>query len=688
LDPLGNSAVKMKFTDSAIRKLPRPSNGRKDYWRFDSETQGWGVRVSTASKIFYYQERDGRGQLRERIGPFPALTTAEARKIVKTLAGKVAAGVDLRVEKAAKKAKLVQTRADDSFTLGDLISAWEEEAHRSKRRLRYIKATAGGARNTFARLLDRPAASITPEQLEGVWKSLTKLPAAAHAAGARARTLYRWALKTRRLENDPTQRTLLVEKPGKRQNFLTGEEARVVWRAAGTLPAPYGQLIKLLLASATRLRETAEALWTEFSRDLAEWTISRERMKINEAHVVWLPRAVREMLAELPRFSSTDFVFTSDGRRAVTGFSDLKKRLDKALEGSGVKPFRLHDFRRSVTTWLVRGGTDPIVADRLLAHTGLARISSVASTYNVYQYEAERRAALERWVGFLVGEEVEMSSNQSSQLALPPPEPTTPTPPEVGPPPAFQLTGMAEREALGEENFISVLLRIGGRRDVHNANREIFKREANAFAAKFLGTLDSESDPHETAIAVLTHAAALAHLEGITVFKPHEVEEKRAEWTEQAQRWAVTAKKERAEAEQARAMGQAGFAAEADARAEKAAAIAGLFEAALQNEMKPDDVCVVAYRKGDPRLKETRGRGVFLMLLLLTETIFGAPAAGVASVYATAATGVEMSRWRARQAVRDEKVGPPKRRTQSKCARWLKSQRCQRESPTTPCGRS
>ena len=270
-------------------------------------------------------------------------------------------------------------------------------------------------------LLDQPAASITPEQLEGVWKSLTDLPSAAHVAGARACTLYRWALKTRRLENDPTQRTVLAEKPGKRQNFLTGEEARVVWRAAGSLPAPYGPLIKLLLASAVRLREAAEAPWTEFSGDLAEWTISRERMKLNEVHVVWLPLPVREMLDGLPRFLSTDLVFTSDGRRAVTGFTDLKKRLDKALESSGVKPFRLHDFRRSVTTWLVRDGTDPIVADRLLAHSGLPGVSSVASTYNVYKYEAERRAALERWVNFLVGEEVQTSSIPP-QLLLPAPD--------------------------------------------------------------------------------------------------------------------------------------------------------------------------------------------------------------------------------------------------------------------------
>lgn len=138
----------MKFTDSAIRALPPPPV-KKDYWRFDSETQGWGVRVTASSKIFYYQARDGHGQLRERIGPFPAIPTAKARKIVKTLAGKVAAGADLRAEKAAKKAKLAQARADDSLTFGDLISAWEE-AHRSKRRSRYVKATAGGARNAFA----------------------------------------------------------------------------------------------------------------------------------------------------------------------------------------------------------------------------------------------------------------------------------------------------------------------------------------------------------------------------------------------------------------------------------------------------------------------------------------------------------------------------------------------------------
>ena len=91
--------------------------------------------------------------------------------------------------------------------------------------------------------------------------SLAHLPTAAFAAAARARVLYGWAVKTRRLTDDPTQRMVLPAKPGKRQTFLTGDEARAVWQAAGTIPAPYGTLIGFLEATGVRLREAAEARW-------------------------------------------------------------------------------------------------------------------------------------------------------------------------------------------------------------------------------------------------------------------------------------------------------------------------------------------------------------------------------------------------------------------------------------------
>ena len=400
----------------------------KDYLRFDAKTPHLAVRVSAESKYFVFQKRlEGGGQYRTTLGRFPALTAAKATQAAKVLAGKIAAGDDLLAERAARKAKRDRAQAHGAFTLERFISEWETAAPKSELRPGYVKATAGGLRRVYAKLLDQPATSISAGQLEDGWKSLADdLPAAARAARTRVRTLYSWGVKTWRIEHDPTGRTVLETKPKKpRQVFLTGDEARKVWEAAGRIAPPYGPAIRLLLATAVRLREATGARWSEFNTDLSEWTIAGDRMKVGEPHVVWLPPPVREMLAGLPQFAGSDLVFTN-GKREIAGFTALKRKLDKALEGSGVKEFTFHDFRRSVTTWLVRAKVaDSIVADRLLAHTKLAGVSAVASTYNIYDFETERRVALERWVDFLVGGEAETSA--SAPLMLPAPSPTSAT---------------------------------------------------------------------------------------------------------------------------------------------------------------------------------------------------------------------------------------------------------------------
>jgi integrase len=575
------------------------------------------------------------------------------------LTGKLAGGADLREERAAKQAKRDQARADAALTLGRLIDQWEV-AHKPKRRPNYVKGTADGLRRAYARLLDRPANSIRAEEIEKGWESLTSQPAAAHMAGVRMRTLFRWAVKTRKLDGDPTKQVVLAEKTQARDRELNDDEARAVWKAAGTLPAPYGAFVRFLMATGVRIREAAETSWSEFDIDFSKWTIPSTRMKVKLKHVVPLPPILRKMLAGLPRFAASDLVFTRDGKRAVTGFSDLKQRLDEALIGQNLSSWTFHDFRRSVVGWLVRNGFDSLVADKLLAHTRTSKLNAVAAVYNHYDFLKERATALERWVDFLVGEEVGTSASAPLMLPAPEVEKTTTTMVEEAKPAAvFQLTGVKEQEEALEERFADLILRITSRPDVIRANFQILKR--NDFASEFLATLNHKSASYGTAIAVLTYTAALAHQEEITVFKPGEVEAQRAKLAKQPQRWHAEAERAHLEAEQSRAIRQEEFAAKADAQAEKAEAIAGFWERVLQNTMTPDDVCVVTNRKNDPRLKESRARGVFNTVLLLTETIFGAPEPGIAAAYATAATGVEMSRWRASQPIRDGKVGSSKR---------------------------
>ena len=268
----------------------------------------------------------------------------------------------------------------------------------------------------------------------------------------------------------------------------------------------------------------------------------------------------------------------------------------------------------------MRGGTDPIVADRLLAHTGLARVSSVANVYNVYQYEAERRAALERWVGFLVGEEVQTSSNQSPQLMLPAPEPEVEVSPEAAPPMVIFgdfTQAMAHKDEVAAR-FIAKVVVILTDPGVMHANAQIWVSElAPAFKAKHPGK------SHSAAFLALAYRAAEWSINDETVLKRTEVETQRAQWSENARKLRDDAKRARAAAEQARSMGQEEFVREAEADALELEQKANTWEQMLEAYITPDDPRCVEYRSGDVSHTSSRAKGVALALRTLTEEIFG-----------------------------------------------------------------
>ena len=156
----------------------------------------------------------------------------------------------------------------------------------------------------------------------------------------------------------------------------------------------------------------------------------RRRMKAGEPHVVWLPPTLRTMLAALPRFQGSDFVFSADGRRAVTGFTALKARLDQALVGSGCP----QAIRLSTTSggprrhgWCAPARTASSPIGCWLTPVWRRVQSRTASVYNVFDYEPQRREALERWVAFL-NEEASATGITTGMPHAAPPSTVTPPP--------------------------------------------------------------------------------------------------------------------------------------------------------------------------------------------------------------------------------------------------------------------
>ena len=73
----------------------------------------------------------------------------------------------------------------------------------------------------------------------------------------------------------------------------------------------------------------------------------------------------------------------------------MTKRLGLWL--NAIRPFSLHDLRRTTQTHLQALGTTPAGAERCLSH----RVRGISGIYNRHDYFEERQEALQRWADLL-----------------------------------------------------------------------------------------------------------------------------------------------------------------------------------------------------------------------------------------------------------------------------------------------
>jgi integrase len=186
----------------------------------------------------------------------------------------------------------------------------------------------------------------------------------------------------------PFVRGMARRKPEQRERdrILTDDELRAVWRTAEVFASPWGQFIRFLLLTACRRTEAAAMTWSEISGD--EWTIPKERYKTGVEVTLPLSKAAMKILAGIPRIEGCEFVFTTDGRTPISGFSTFKLKFDIAC---GVKDWRLHDLRRSARSLMSRAAVNSDIAERCMGHA----LPGVRGVYDRHRYLDEKRAGFE-----------------------------------------------------------------------------------------------------------------------------------------------------------------------------------------------------------------------------------------------------------------------------------------------------
>ena len=69
----------------------------------------------------------------------------------------------------------------------------------------------------------------------------------------------------------------------------------------------------------------------------------------------------------------------------------------------GIADITVHDLRRTAGTYLARFAVPKDIRERILNHGGKRKSSITDGVYNQYEYNAEKRAALELWADSLEG---------------------------------------------------------------------------------------------------------------------------------------------------------------------------------------------------------------------------------------------------------------------------------------------
>jgi integrase len=370
--------MRKKLTHAFCMKAKaQPGAERSLYW--DTSLPGFGLQVTAAGHRSWVVQYRVAGRSR-RMAIDGVLNLAAARKRARSLLGEVAHDRDPLAEKR-KSAALER----DTFR-----SVAEEYFQREGSKLRSADhQRAALERLVYARLGRLPIATILRSDVVRLLDHIEdeRGPVMADRTLAIIRKIMNWHASRSDDFRSPLVRAKARSENGSRDRILKDDELGAVWRTAEAHPSPFSSLVRLLLLTGARRSEAARMTWGEVSES-GDWTLPAARNKTNVDLIRPLSPAALPVIERLPRIGRAGFVFTTDGRHPIGGFSRWKRHFDKAC---GVTGWTLHDLRRTARSLMARAGVSDRHAEQCLGHV----IRGVEGTYNRHRYLEEMRRAYE-----------------------------------------------------------------------------------------------------------------------------------------------------------------------------------------------------------------------------------------------------------------------------------------------------
>ena len=345
-----------------------------------------------------------RGRPRKyTIGPYPGVDLASARELARKALVAVANGRDPGKEKKDDRRGAVQAERDQIEVM--VAQFVERYAKANTRKSTWRETVRIFNKEILPPWTGRAVSEITRRDVIELLDAVTNRGSAimANRVLAAARRFFSWCVERDVINVSPCAGVKAPSAERSRDRILTDEELKLVWKAAEQTGWPFGPLVQLLILTGQRLTEVAGMTWHEVDLESRIWIIPRERTKNDTVHEVPLSDATLRILSALPRVAGkSSFVFTTNGRMPVSGFSRAKDRIDSAIrreQGDGAAPlsrWTFHDLRRTVASGMARLGVNLPVIEKVLNHSS-GSFAGIVGVYQRHSFSDEKRIALQTW---------------------------------------------------------------------------------------------------------------------------------------------------------------------------------------------------------------------------------------------------------------------------------------------------
>jgi integrase len=385
----GQVVRRIHFTDRTLRALKPPSRPQQvDFW--DDALPGFGLRVSyngRKSWVVLYRCNGVKGRL--TLGRFDTVPLVDAREQARAALRDAAAGIDPSVKKE---------RDREAPTFKRLVERYIEEYAKPRKRT-WEKDRRLLENNLIPALGRKKAHLITRAELRAELTAIKNRPAPIEANRTYevVRKLYNWAIDEEILAESPAFKLAKPAEEFRRERTLTADELQTFWQALEEASPIVRGVLRTMLLGAQRRNEVTRMRFSDLDRRENWWNLPAGLTKTKRPYRVPLTPAMLAIIEEMEKLSlDQEWVFPRAGGGGPVPETNVTRPFRRLIKAARIAHFMPHDLLHTATSYMTAMGISEFDVGKIRHHT--SRDSrATTSRYNHYQYDREKRHALDLW---------------------------------------------------------------------------------------------------------------------------------------------------------------------------------------------------------------------------------------------------------------------------------------------------